>query len=231
MTFKGYKLNIWDIGGQKTLRPYWRNYYEKTDALIWVVDSADLARLNDCREELHNLLKEERLFGASLLIFANKQDIPSALSVAELEKVATWVQRAQGAKCLTPSAGLPALLGYVGLPIAPSSVLSNCSAIGQYTDPDHRTTSCLHMLPKGHNAPSNSQSCVISCPACLLTHCNVRLKVLVPLTFNVPQALDIASISKRHCRIVACSAVDGTGLLEGFEFVVNDISSRIYLFS
>ncbi len=44
-----YKLNIWDIGGQKTLRPYWRNYYEKTDALIWVVDSADLARLNDCR--------------------------------------------------------------------------------------------------------------------------------------------------------------------------------------
>lgn len=31
-----YKLNIWDIGGQKTLRPYWRNYFEKTDGLIWV---------------------------------------------------------------------------------------------------------------------------------------------------------------------------------------------------
>ena len=35
-----YKLNIWDVGGQKTLRPYWRNYFEKTDGLIWVVDSA-----------------------------------------------------------------------------------------------------------------------------------------------------------------------------------------------
>jgi ADP-ribosylation factor-like protein 2 len=48
-TVRSYKLNIWDVGGQKTLRPYWRNYYEKTDGLIWVVDSADLARLEDCR--------------------------------------------------------------------------------------------------------------------------------------------------------------------------------------
>ncbi len=40
-----------------------------------------------CRDELHALLREERLFGATLLVFANKQDIPSALSVAELEKV------------------------------------------------------------------------------------------------------------------------------------------------
>ena len=39
------------------------------------------------RAELHNLLREERLFGATLLIFANKQDIASALPVAELEKV------------------------------------------------------------------------------------------------------------------------------------------------
>lgn len=82
-----YKLNIWDVGGQKTLRPYWRNYYEKTDGLIWVVDSADLARLEDCRKELHALLQEERLFGATLLILANKQDIPSALSLEEIEMV------------------------------------------------------------------------------------------------------------------------------------------------
>lgn len=84
-----YKLNIWDVGGQKTLRPYWRNYYEKTDGLIWVVDSADLARLEDCKRELHSLLQEERLFGATLLVLANKQDIPSALSLKEIEKVST----------------------------------------------------------------------------------------------------------------------------------------------
>jgi GTPase SAR1 family protein len=48
-----------DVGGQKTLRSYWRNYFEKTDALIWVVDATDRLRLNDCREELHGLLQEE----------------------------------------------------------------------------------------------------------------------------------------------------------------------------
>ncbi|GJC85971.1 ADP-ribosylation factor-like protein 2 [Colletotrichum liriopes] len=48
-----------DVGGQKTLRSYWRNYFEKTDALIWVVDATDRLRIDDCREELHGLLQEE----------------------------------------------------------------------------------------------------------------------------------------------------------------------------
>lgn len=48
-----------DVGGQKTLRSYWRNYFEKTDALIWVVDATDRVRLDDCREELSGLLLEE----------------------------------------------------------------------------------------------------------------------------------------------------------------------------
>lgn len=50
---------IGDVGGQKTLRSYWRNYFEKTDALIWVVDSTDRLRIDDCRQELHGLLQEE----------------------------------------------------------------------------------------------------------------------------------------------------------------------------
>ncbi len=66
---------------------YWRNYYEQTDALIWVVDTTDLHRLEDCRSELHNLLKEERLTGATLLIFANKQDLAGSLAATKLQKV------------------------------------------------------------------------------------------------------------------------------------------------
>lgn len=38
-------------------------------------------------QELHKLLKDERLAGASLLIFANKQDIPGARNSEEVEKV------------------------------------------------------------------------------------------------------------------------------------------------
>ncbi|KAI9538101.1 hypothetical protein NQZ68_017805 [Dissostichus eleginoides] len=47
---------------------------------VWVVDSADRLRLEDCRKELSSLLLEERLAGATLLVFANKQDLPGALS-------------------------------------------------------------------------------------------------------------------------------------------------------
>jgi len=80
-----YTLNIWDVGGQRTLRPYWRNYYERTDAIVWVVDSSDRLRIQDCKQELHSLLVEERLLGASLLVFANKQDIPGSLTTEQIE--------------------------------------------------------------------------------------------------------------------------------------------------
>ena len=56
---RSFKLNVWDVGGQKSLRSYWRNYFECTDGLIWVVDSADGRRLEDCKKELHTLLEEE----------------------------------------------------------------------------------------------------------------------------------------------------------------------------
>ena len=48
-----------DVGGQRTLRPYWRNYFEQTDALVWVVDSSDRMRIEDCKHELHSLLMED----------------------------------------------------------------------------------------------------------------------------------------------------------------------------
>ncbi|CAM1318975.1 ARL2 (predicted) [Pycnogonum litorale] len=84
---RGFKLNMWDVGGQKSLRSYWRNYFESTDGVIWVVDSADRRRLQDCKNELHELLKEERLAGATLLVFANKQDLPGALPAVDIKEV------------------------------------------------------------------------------------------------------------------------------------------------
>lgn len=30
----GFKLNVWDIGGQSKIRPYWKNYFENTDVLV-----------------------------------------------------------------------------------------------------------------------------------------------------------------------------------------------------
>jgi ADP-ribosylation factor-like protein 2 len=92
-SYMKYKLNIWDVGGQDTIRSYWKNYYEHTDGIIWVIDAADKRRLQDTYMELHKLLQQEKLAGASLLIFANKNDLPGSVTsqyiaeILELQKI------------------------------------------------------------------------------------------------------------------------------------------------
>ena len=56
MTHEKFKLNVWDIGGQKALREYWGNYFTNTDALVYVIDSADTKRVKEAGEELEKLL-------------------------------------------------------------------------------------------------------------------------------------------------------------------------------
>ena len=80
----GFKLNVWDIGGQKAIRPYWKNYYEHTDGLVYVVDSSDDIRIGECTEELNSLLAEDLLAKVPLLVYANKQDIQGALEAPEV---------------------------------------------------------------------------------------------------------------------------------------------------
>jgi ADP-ribosylation factor-like protein 2 len=84
---KGYKLNVWDVGGQSSIRSYWRNYFEQTDGLIFVIDSVDQQRMELAAKELHSLLKEERLQGASLLIYANKQDLEGAIAIKQIASI------------------------------------------------------------------------------------------------------------------------------------------------
>ena len=41
LQYKNIKFQVRDLGGQTSIRPYWRCYYPNTDAIIFVVDSAD----------------------------------------------------------------------------------------------------------------------------------------------------------------------------------------------
>ena len=77
-------LNMWDIGGQKTIREYWRNHLDCTDVLIFVVDSSDQRRMKEASEELHLLLDEDKLVSVPLLVLANKQDLLNSLSPKEI---------------------------------------------------------------------------------------------------------------------------------------------------
>ncbi|KAL5753038.1 hypothetical protein ACOSP7_023213 [Xanthoceras sorbifolium] len=82
--YKNVSFTVWDVGGQDKIRPLWRHYFQNTQGLIFVVDSNDRERVAEARDELHRMLSEEELRNAILLIFANKQDLPNAMSVSEI---------------------------------------------------------------------------------------------------------------------------------------------------
>ncbi|CAJ1437886.1 unnamed protein product [Effrenium voratum] len=83
----GFKLNVWDIGGQKAIRPYWSNYFENTDALVYVIDSSDRRRLEESSAELRELLAEDKLAAIPMLVYANKQDLLQASPADEISEV------------------------------------------------------------------------------------------------------------------------------------------------
>ena len=49
-----------------------------------MLDSNDRDRISECKDELWRLLGEEELVDATILVLANKQDLPSAMSVEEV---------------------------------------------------------------------------------------------------------------------------------------------------
>ena len=82
--YKNINFTVWDVGGQDKIRPLWRHYFQNTQGLIFVVDSNDRERITEAHDELHKMLAEDELRDAVLLVFANKQDLPQAMSVAEI---------------------------------------------------------------------------------------------------------------------------------------------------
>ncbi|XP_059475101.1 uncharacterized protein LOC132196448 [Neocloeon triangulifer] len=74
----GVSLKIYELGGGPKVRQYWDNYLQDTDVLIFVVDSTQ--SMTTAATELKRLLGDERLNHCPVLIFANKQDKPGALT-------------------------------------------------------------------------------------------------------------------------------------------------------
>ena len=68
-------VNFWDIGGQFSLRPFWKNYFEQTHGVIWVVDGSDQGRYSEHIQEFKLLLRESHLIRTSILVLVNKSDL------------------------------------------------------------------------------------------------------------------------------------------------------------
>ena len=85
VNYKNLNLTLWDIGGQEKIRKLWRHYYNNIDILIYVVDSNDMGRIEESRDELHYLVNEDQLRDLkAVLIFCNKMDLPNSANCSEV---------------------------------------------------------------------------------------------------------------------------------------------------
>lgn len=71
-------VTISDLGGGSRIRGIWNNYYAESHGVIFVVDSSEIETINECKEELHRVLQDNRIKGKPIIIFANKQDSEDA---------------------------------------------------------------------------------------------------------------------------------------------------------
>ncbi|CAI4048415.1 hypothetical protein SKDZ_13G2650 [Saccharomyces kudriavzevii ZP591] len=71
-------VSLWDIGGQRTLRPFWDNYFDKTQVMIWCIDVSLLMRFGETIQELRELInRDENRIGyqCAVIIALNKTDL------------------------------------------------------------------------------------------------------------------------------------------------------------
>jgi len=77
----GMRLNLWDLSGDPKTRALWRHHYVCSDAVFFVVDSTDHARMDEAVECLYQTLEDaqDELESAPLVLLCNKQDLDGAM--------------------------------------------------------------------------------------------------------------------------------------------------------
>eukprot|EP00591_Stephanopyxis_turris_P009491 CAMPEP_0195523314 /NCGR_PEP_ID=MMETSP0794_2-20130614/22321_1 /TAXON_ID=515487 /ORGANISM="Stephanopyxis turris, Strain CCMP 815" /LENGTH=288 /DNA_ID=CAMNT_0040653283 /DNA_START=55 /DNA_END=918 /DNA_ORIENTATION=- len=85
----GTKSVLWDLGGQKQMRPLWERYYPDCDAVVFVIDGSltltdgsfcnslhlrSNSKWEETKQELQKIKRDENLFNVPILVFVNKSD-------------------------------------------------------------------------------------------------------------------------------------------------------------
>ncbi|KAG2222584.1 hypothetical protein INT45_008703 [Circinella minor] len=95
---KSSRINFWDLGGQRDLQSIWERYYTECHAIVFVVDSTDSKRLEECKNTFEKMITNEEVEGVPILMLANKQDIDGALRVEEIKEVFNKIAVKLGAR-------------------------------------------------------------------------------------------------------------------------------------
>ncbi|CAH2319209.1 ADP-ribosylation factor-like [Pelobates cultripes] len=94
---RNVSFTVWDVGGQEKIRALWKHYFQNTDGLVFVVDSADWERFDEAKSELEAILEHDEMRGVPFLVMANKQDLPGARRPSDVAE-ALGLMKIQGHK-------------------------------------------------------------------------------------------------------------------------------------
>ncbi|RCK56607.1 ADP-ribosylation factor-like protein 3 [Candida viswanathii] len=109
--FKNINLKFWDLGGQKSLRSMWSRYFKQCHGIIFIIDSTDTDRFQECYETLIEIANDDiwmqiddendsmgtgarggggggnvdGTVNVPVLMLANKQDLPLAVDLVSLK--------------------------------------------------------------------------------------------------------------------------------------------------
>ncbi|KAM9886803.1 hypothetical protein OXX69_013600, partial [Metschnikowia pulcherrima] len=88
--FRNINLKFWDLGGQRSLRTMWSRYYRSCHGIIFIIDSTDTERFQECYETLMEIAHDsswalDGTVSVPILMLANKQDLPQAVDLVTLK--------------------------------------------------------------------------------------------------------------------------------------------------
>ena len=79
-------MQEWDLGGQQSTRSVWDGNFINSDTIIYTIHTHD-ETYDDSETQFYKLLSNEALKNSVILIYANKQDLPGAKSVAAIIQI------------------------------------------------------------------------------------------------------------------------------------------------
>eukprot|EP00441_Pelagodinium_beii_P016671 CAMPEP_0197671850 /NCGR_PEP_ID=MMETSP1338-20131121/77580_1 /TAXON_ID=43686 ORGANISM="Pelagodinium beii, Strain RCC1491" /NCGR_SAMPLE_ID=MMETSP1338 /ASSEMBLY_ACC=CAM_ASM_000754 /LENGTH=187 /DNA_ID=CAMNT_0043251831 /DNA_START=114 /DNA_END=674 /DNA_ORIENTATION=+ len=87
--YQDVQFTFWDGSGRSDMRPLWRHYYCGFHGIIFVVDCSDKQRAELAHEEFAKMLGNEEIQNQDVvvLVYANKTDLPDAMTVEDVTKL------------------------------------------------------------------------------------------------------------------------------------------------
>ncbi|XP_042335318.1 ADP-ribosylation factor-like protein 13A [Sceloporus undulatus] len=79
-----FEVSLVDLAGGQRSWGTWKDHYSSAHGIIFVLDSGDVARMEEAKKTLSRLLGHAKVSGKPLLLLANKQDKVDALLPCEI---------------------------------------------------------------------------------------------------------------------------------------------------